>query len=77
MQVDHRLSDRKQQVKLGKNVSESKTISTCSPQGCVLSPLLFSLYTNSCTSKHQSVRLLKFADDTSLIGLISGGDIYR
>uniref|UniRef100_A0AAQ4R0X2 Reverse transcriptase domain-containing protein n=1 Tax=Gasterosteus aculeatus aculeatus TaxID=481459 RepID=A0AAQ4R0X2_GASAC len=38
------------------------------------SPLLFSLYTNSCTSSHQSVKLLKFADDTTLIGLISGGD---
>uniref|UniRef100_A0AAQ4Q691 Reverse transcriptase domain-containing protein n=1 Tax=Gasterosteus aculeatus aculeatus TaxID=481459 RepID=A0AAQ4Q691_GASAC len=68
------LSDRKQHVKLGKHVSASRTISTGSPQGCVLSPLLFSLYTNSCTSSHQSVKLLKFADDTTLIGLISGGD---
>ncbi|KAK0141369.1 hypothetical protein N1851_021622 [Merluccius polli] len=40
----------------------------------VLSPLLFSLYTNSCTSSHQSIKLLKFADDTTLIGLISDGD---
>ncbi|KAG5844283.1 hypothetical protein ANANG_G00160790, partial [Anguilla anguilla] len=65
------LSDRKQHVKLGKHVSNSRTISTGSPQGCVLSPLLFSLYT---TSSHLSVKLLKFADDTTLIGLISGGD---
>uniref|UniRef100_A0AAQ4Q5M4 Reverse transcriptase domain-containing protein n=1 Tax=Gasterosteus aculeatus aculeatus TaxID=481459 RepID=A0AAQ4Q5M4_GASAC len=67
------LSDRKQHVKLGKHVSAFRTISTGSPQGCVLSPLLFSLYTNSCISSHQSVKLLKFADDTTLIGLISGG----
>ncbi|KAK3548154.1 hypothetical protein QTP70_004853 [Hemibagrus guttatus] len=44
------------------------------PQCCVLSPLLFSLYTNGCTSGHQSVKLLKFADDTTLIGLIFDGD---
>jgi len=44
------------------------------PQGCVLSPLLFSLYTNDCTSKHPSVKFLKFADDTSIIGLIRDGE---
>lgn len=49
-------------------------ISTGTPQGCVLSPWLFSLYTNCCTSSHQSVKLIKFADDTTLIGLISDGD---
>ncbi|KAK3568028.1 hypothetical protein QTP86_028618 [Hemibagrus guttatus] len=29
---------------------------------------------DGCTSGHQSVKLLKFADDTTLIGLISDGD---
>ncbi|KAI2648710.1 putative RNA-directed DNA polymerase from transposon BS [Labeo rohita] len=37
-------------------------------------PLLFSLYTNDCTSKDPSVKLLKFADDTTLIGLIQDGE---
>ncbi|KAI3352046.1 hypothetical protein L3Q82_020861, partial [Scortum barcoo] len=33
---------------------------------------------SSCTSSHQSIRLLKFADDTTFIGLISGGEsAYR
>ena len=68
------LSDRKQHVRMGAHLSDSRIISTGSPQGCVLSPLLFSLYTNTCTSSHQSVKLLKFADDTTLIGLISDGD---
>ncbi len=65
------LTDRQQLVRLGKLTSRTLTISTGAPQGCVLSPLLFSLYTNDCTSKDPSVKLLKFADD---IGLIKDGD---
>ncbi|KAK3507270.1 hypothetical protein QTP70_013530 [Hemibagrus guttatus] len=71
--LDHGLPDR-QFVRLGTHVSDLQHISTGSPQGCVLFPLLFSLYTNGCTSGHQSVKLLKFADDTTLISLISDGD---
>ncbi len=73
------LTDRQQVVRLGKFSSSTRTISTGAPQGCVLSPLLFFLYTNDCTSKDPSIKLLKFADDTTLIGLIQDGDwpIYR
>ncbi|KAL0177298.1 hypothetical protein M9458_026192, partial [Cirrhinus mrigala] len=73
------LTDRQQLVRLGKLTSGTRTISTGAPQDCVLSPLLFSLYTNDCTSKDPSVKLLKFADDTTVIGLIQDGDesVYR
>ncbi len=67
-------TDRQQVVRLGKFSSSTRTISTGAPQGCVLSPLLFSLYTNDCTSKDPSVKLLKFADDTTLIGIIKDSD---
>ncbi len=68
------LTDRLQVVRLGKYTSSTRTISTGAPQGCVLSLLLFSLYTNDCTSKDPSVKLLKFADDTTPISLIQEGD---
>ncbi len=68
------LTDRQQLVRVGKFMSNSLSTNTGAPQGCSLSPLLFSLYTNDCTSKDPSVKLLKFADDTTLIGLIQDGD---
>ncbi len=68
------LTDRQQLIRLGKYTFSTRTISTGAPLGCVLSPLLFSLYTNDFTSKDPSVKLLKFADDTTLIGLIQDGD---
>ncbi|KAJ8385474.1 hypothetical protein AAFF_G00185700 [Aldrovandia affinis] len=71
------LTNRKQCVKVGDLTSDPLLLSTGAPQGCVLSSLLYSLYTNDCTSNSESVKLLKFADDTTLIGLISDGDESR
>ncbi|KAL0185403.1 hypothetical protein M9458_021100, partial [Cirrhinus mrigala] len=67
------LTDRQQLVRMGTLMSSSCITNTGAPQGCVLSPLLFSLYTNDCTSKDPFVKPLKFADDTTLIGLIQDG----
>ena len=50
------------------------SLSTGSSQGCVLSPLLYTLYTHDCTPVHHSNTIVKFADDTTVVGLISGGD---
>ncbi len=40
----------------------------------VLSPLLYSLYTHDCVSSHSSTSIVKFADDTVVLGLISNND---
>ncbi|KAI4882434.1 hypothetical protein NFI96_025329 [Prochilodus magdalenae] len=65
------LTDRRQQVRLGEHTLDLRTLSTGVPQGCVLSPLLFSLYTNDCVSKDPAVKILKCADDSTLVGLIA------
>ncbi len=49
--INSLLTDRQQLVRLGKFSSSTHTISTGAPQGCILTPLLFSLYMNNCTSK--------------------------
>ena len=68
------LTNRTQHVRLGPHLSQPRTVNTGAPQGCVLSPLLFSLYTNDCTSRDPSVKTIKYADDTTLIGLISNNN---
>jgi hypothetical protein len=41
------------------------------PQGCVLSPVLFTLYTADCRSVHDNCKIVKYADDTAIVGLIN------
>ena len=44
------------------------------PQGWVLSPLLYSLFTHDCVVTHVSNSIIKFADDTTIVGLITNND---
>ncbi len=59
---------------MGNNTSSPLTLNTGAPQGCVLSPLLYSLYTHDCAATHSSNVIVKFADDTTVIGLITDND---
>ncbi len=45
-------------------------LSTGAPQGCVLSPLLFTLLTHECCAKFSSNHISMFADGTTVAGLI-------
>ena len=66
------MTDRPQYVRTIAGPTKSISISTGTPQGCVLSPVLFSLYTNPMKSSTENVHFLKYADDTVIVGLIKG-----
>ncbi len=68
------LTGRSQVVRMGNNTSSPLTLNTDAPQSCVLSPLMYSLYTHNCTATHSSSVIVKFADDTTVIGLITNND---
>ena len=63
-----------QVVKVGNNISNPLILNTGAPQGCVLSPLLYSLFTHDCVTMHTSNSIIKFADDTTVVGLITNND---
>jgi hypothetical protein len=40
----------------------------------MISPLLYSLFTHDYMAKHDSNTIFKFADDTTVLGLITDND---
>ncbi len=68
------LTGRSQVVRMGNNTSSPLTLNTGALQGCILSPLLYSLYTHDCTATNSSNVIVKFANDTTVIGLINEND---
>ncbi|KAK3568708.1 hypothetical protein QTP86_013884, partial [Hemibagrus guttatus] len=50
------LTGRPQSIRIGNSISSTTTPSTGAPQGCVLSPLLFTLLTHNCAAMSVSVQ---------------------
>ena len=65
------LTGRPLVVRVCNNTSETLIINTGAPQGCVLCPLLYSLFIHDCVAKHDSNTIIKFA---TAVGLITDND---
>ena len=64
------LTDRCQQVFVNMLSSVQAVAYTGSLQGCVLSLLLYILYTDDCQSNRENSYLIKFTDDSALLSLL-------
>uniref|UniRef100_A0A674ENP9 Reverse transcriptase domain-containing protein n=1 Tax=Salmo trutta TaxID=8032 RepID=A0A674ENP9_SALTR len=64
-----------QVVRVGNNTSATLILNMGAPHGCVLSSHLYSLFTHDCVANI----IIKFADDTTVVGLITdnGETAYR
>ena len=65
------LVDRQQFVNIGNVQSKKLSCDIGCPQGCVLSPIMFSVYTDFIKSNCDSVKIFKYADDMAIVGLLN------
>ncbi len=68
------LTNRPQTVRIGSHTTSTLVLNTGAPQGCVLSPLLFTLCTLDCSPWHGENSFVELADYTTVIGQISNSD---
>ena len=68
------LVDRQQYVRIGNGKSSTLNCDIGCPQGCVLSPVLFSIYTDFIKSTSEKVKIFKYADDMAIVGFLNFKD---
>ncbi len=69
------LSNRPKVVKVNNSLSPTIVLNTGAPQGCVLSSLLYILYTNRMIVRvHLLLSIISNADDTAILALLKSRD---
>ena len=69
--IENFLVDRSQYVKVNEATSSTRINNTGAPQGCVISPILFTLHTNDCVSSIPNCLIFKYADDAAIVGSVN------
>ena len=67
------LTARPQYVRMGRCVSGTRECSFGAPQGTVLAPFLFTLYTSDFRYSSESCHIQKYSDDTAVVACVRGG----
>ncbi|KAI4885265.1 hypothetical protein NFI96_001101 [Prochilodus magdalenae] len=67
------LTGRPQHVRIRDCTSDTVISSTGAPQGTVLSPVLFTLYTSDFKYNSELCHMQKFSDDTAIVGCVRNG----
>jgi len=68
------LTERPQYVRTRDCVSDVAVCSTGAPQGTVLAPFFFTLYTTNFSYNTTTLYLQKFSNDSAIVGLITNED---
>ncbi len=68
------MTGRPQSVRIANRTSDTIITNIGTPQGCVLSPILYTLLTHDCVASHKDNIIVKFAGITAVIGRITGRD---
>ena len=71
------MSQRQQQVRIGKSLSTSKTVTHGVAQGSILGPLLFNLYIHDLPTVCNGSEIDSFVDDTILYAALKLTDLER
>ena len=71
------LTNRLQRVRVNDTLSDNISTSVGTPQGSVVSPVLYILFTNDCQSSNEQTLTVKFADDSALVDGSSSDDQFE